>query len=126
MRATSVRRTLRGQADEEALALRRCDPKYLYPFALLLLTLGVIAALVWRDPVHLNRARHFIIGTGVWMSLRYTLREGITIHKDAADSSPVFPGTNQVNPAYFSELAFEIGEARLPDHSCSTIAGGSR
>ncbi len=90
-----------------------CDAKYLYPLALALLVIGLIAAFYFKDPTQLNRVGSFMIGVGVWMSMRYTLREGINRTKNVADNSPTFPGTNQLNVAYLNNIGFAIGDAHL-------------
>jgi len=102
-----------------------CDKKYLYPVALLLLTARVAASLYFKDPIHFTRAGNFIIGTGVWMSMRSTLREGINRHKDLADSSPTVLGTNQVNSNFFNQIAFSIGDAQLQVHGFILVIIGS-
>lgn len=101
------------------------DRRYLYSLALVLLLLGLVAAFKLRDPSHFARAGNFIIGTGVWMSMRYTLREGINRHKDLANSSPTFPGTNQVNPNFFNQITFSIGDAQLQVHGFVLVIIGS-
>jgi hypothetical protein len=119
-----------GQVEEAAEMKRHwsfvvCDTKYLYPAALLLLTAGVATALIFKDPVCLNRVGNFIIGIGVWMSIRYTLREGINRHKDLARSSPTVPGTNALNSEFFNQIAFSIGDARLQLHGFGLVVLGS-
>ena len=102
-----------------------CDKKYLYPVVFLLLTAGVVAAIVLKDPVQLNRVGNFIMGIGVWMSMRYTLREGINRHKDLADSSPTVPGTKQLNTKFFNQITFSIGDAQLQVHGFALVILGS-
>jgi len=102
-----------------------CDRKYLYPVVGVLLAAGIVAALVWNDPVHLNRVGNFIIGTGVWMSMRYTLREGLERYKDVSDLSPTAPGTNQLNAAFFNRATFALGDARLQIHGFVLVIVGS-
>lgn len=102
-----------------------CDKSYLYPLAGLLLAIGVIAALAFDDPVQFNRVGNFIIGTGVWMSMRYTLREGIDRYRDLADESPTVPGANQVNAQFFNRIAFAIGDAQLQIHGFVLVITGS-
>ena len=102
-----------------------CDKKYLYPFAGVLLGAGLLAALVWKDPVQFNRVGNLIIGTGVWMSMRYTLREGINRYKDAADDSPTVPRTNQLNAEFFNRIGFAIGDAQLQIHGFVLVIVGS-
>jgi hypothetical protein len=101
------------------------DKRYLYPLAILLLIAGLVAAFMDKDAAHFTRAGNFIIGTGVWMSMRYTLREGINRHKDFANSSPTFPGTNQVNAQFFNQIAFTIGDAQLQIHGFFLVIFGS-
>jgi hypothetical protein len=57
-----------------------CDTRYLYPLAALILAGGVAASYFLKDASQLARAGNFIIGTGVWMTMRYTLREGNRPH----------------------------------------------
>jgi hypothetical protein len=57
--------------------------------------------------------------------MRYTLREGINRYKDEADSSPVLPGTNQLNAAFFNKVAFAIGDAQLQVHGFVLVVIGS-
>lgn len=101
------------------------DKRYLYLFAFALLMVGLVAAFKFKNPAHFTRAGNFIIGTGVWMSMRYTLREGINRHKDLANSLPTFPGTNQVNPSFFNQVAFTIGDAQLQVHGFLLVIIGS-
>src|SRR5260221_5136064 len=93
-----------------------CDKKYLYPVAVVLLTCGVLLAFFTRDPVHLNRVGNLIISTGVWMTMRYTLREGINRYRSEADASPVLTGTTQLNAAFFNKVTFAMGDAQLQVH----------
>ena len=86
---------------------------------------GVVAALVLKDPVHLNRVGNFIIAIGVWMSIRNTLREGINKQKDLAHSSPTVPGTNQLNDRFFNQIAFSIGDGQLQVHGFVLVILGS-
>lgn len=102
-----------------------CDKKYLFPVVLLLLAAGVIIAVLLHDPIQLNRVGNLIIGTGVWMSMRYTLREGINKHKDLANSSPTVPGTRQINLNFFNQIAFSIGDAQLQIHGFFLVILGS-
>jgi len=102
-----------------------CDKRVLYPMALLLLAAGVAAALALKDPSQITRVGNFIIGTGVWMSMRFTLREGINRQKDHADSSPTVPGTNQLNSNFFNKITFSIGDAQLQVHGFFLVIAGS-
>ena len=102
-----------------------CDKKYLYPVVGVLLAAGFVAAFVWKDPVYFNKVGNFIIGTGVWMSMRYTLREGLERYKDASDSSPTVPGTNQFNAAFFNRATFALGDAHLQIHGFVLVLVGS-
>jgi hypothetical protein len=101
------------------------DVRYIYPLALLLLLLGLLAAFACKNASHFTRFGNFIIGTGVWISMRYTLREGINRHKDIANSSPTEPGTNQLNARYFNSIAFAIGDAQLQLHGFFLVILGS-
>jgi hypothetical protein len=102
-----------------------CDPRYLYPLAGLVLAAGVIFAFVCRDATMLNRFGSLIIGTGVWMSMRYTLREGINRVKNYSDNFPVIPGTNQLNIAYINKGVLAIGDAQLQVHGFVLVLVGS-
>jgi hypothetical protein len=99
--------------------------KYLYSLALLWLTAGVVAAVVFKTPTHVNRAGNFIMGVGVWATMRYTLREGISRYKDLARSSPLVPGTNAVNSDFFNDLTFALGDAHLQLHGFALVLAGS-
>ena len=68
---------------------------------------------------------NLVIGTGVWMSMRYTLREGINKYKNMADSSPVVPGTNQLNVDFLNKVGFAIGDANLQLHGFALVVLGS-
>ena len=105
-----------------------CDKRYLYPVAALILVAGIAAAVILKDPNQINRIGSFIIGIGVWMSMRFTLREGINRHKNALDSSPVIPGpgrAKQLNANYFNNIMFSIGDAHLQLHGFSLVVAGS-
>jgi len=102
-----------------------CDKKYLYPAAAFVLLLGLFVSFYFRDPTQLSRVGTFIIGIGVWMSLRYTLREGINRTKNRTDSSPVLPGTNRLNMKFFNQIAFSIGDAQLQIHGFVLVVIGS-
>lgn len=101
------------------------DRRYLYPIAMLLLIAGLVAAFLSKDANDFTRAGNFIIGTGVWMSMRYTLREGINRRKDLSNSSPTVPGTNQINPQFFNQITFSIGDAQLQIHGFILVIVGS-
>jgi len=102
-----------------------CDKKYVYPVAVMLLACGLWAAVGLKQPQHFNRAGNFIMAVGVWISMRHAFREGINRHKDHADTSPVIPGTNQLNPAFFNQIAFSIGDAQLQLHGFALVIIGS-
>ena len=101
------------------------DKRYLYAIAACILVVGLATAFWYRDASLFSRVGNFIIGTGVWMSMRYTLREGINKHKDASDESPVVPGTRQLSAAYFNRIAFSIGDAQLQIHGFVLVILGS-
>ena len=104
------------------------DKKYLYPFVALLSVIGVVAGIESGDPTYFSRVGNFIIGIGVWMSMRYTLREGINKHKEALKSCPTLPGNGpayQLNEKYFNEIAFSIGDAKLQIHGFFIVIYGS-
>jgi hypothetical protein len=102
-----------------------CDWKILYPFALLVLAAGVALALVRKDPLWVNRMGNVIIGIGVWMSMRYTLRQGKNRYRDSARSSPTVPGTNALNSDFFNDAAFSIGDAHLQLYGLGLVVVGS-
>ena len=102
-----------------------CAPRYLYPLAGVTLTFGVLFAIARSDAAMLNRFGNVIIGTGVWMSMRYTLREGINRLKNAPDNSPVIPGTRQLNVAYLNKITLSIGDAQLQIHGFILVVVGS-
>ena len=102
-----------------------CDIKYLFPFVALLLVLGIAAAVFLNDPEQLNRVGNFIIGIGVWMSMRATLRDGINRYKNYADNLPVQPNTRQLNSAYFNNITFSIGDAYLQIYGFIIVILGS-
>lgn len=102
-----------------------CDPKYLYPAAGALLLVGAVWAVAVGNLAHFNRVGNFIIGIGVWMSLRYTLREGIERYKDGRGSQATIPGTNAVDSEFFNQIAYSIGDARLQLHGFALVVLGS-
>jgi hypothetical protein len=102
-----------------------CDPRYAYSATTILLVLSLLCAAHFHRADYFSRAGNFIIGVGVWISMRYTLREGINKHKDAAMASPTYPGTNQLNPGYFNNIAFSIGDAQLQLHGFALVVIGS-
>ena len=101
------------------------DKRYLYTLAIAFLLAGGVAAFRFKDPTHLSRAGNFIIGTGVWMSMRYTLREGLKRHTNLADQSPVVPGTNALNSNFINQLVFTVGDAHLQVHGFVLVLVGS-
>lgn len=101
------------------------DKRYLYSLVAVLLAAGTIAAFHYRDATLFSRAGNFVIGIGVWMSMRSTLRDGIQRTKSAADSSPVVPGTNQLNANYFNNITFALGDAFLQLHGFALVLAGS-
>ena len=101
------------------------DKKYLYPFVFLITLLGVIAALYFGEPTYFSRTGSFVIGIGVWMSMRYTLREGINKHKDMKKLSPHVPVTNQLNIDFLNEITFSLGDAKLQLHGFFIVIYGS-
>ena len=102
-----------------------CDPRYLYPLAGTLLAVGLWLSIARSDATMFNRFGNLIIGTGVWMSLRYTLREGINRHKNYADNFPTVPGTTQVNVAYMNKITLGIGDALFQVHGFVLVIVGS-
>jgi hypothetical protein len=101
-----TRKTLEEQPYKKHWSFVVCDKMYLYPVASLIFVAGIAAAIMLKDPNQINRIGSFIIGIGVWMSMRFTLREGINRHKNALDSSPIIPGrgpAQQLNARYFNK-----------------------
>ena len=82
-------------------------------------------AVTFHDATLLNRFGNFIIGTGVWMTMRYTLREGLNKHKTLTDSLPTVPGTGQLNDTYFNNVTFALGDARRQVHGFIVVILGS-
>lgn len=101
------------------------DKYYLYPIVLIIFFAGLSAALFYKDPTMFSRAGNFIIGTGVWMGMRYTLREGIKKSKDSSNKSSVIKGTGQLNANYFNQITFSIGDAELQLHGFALVILGS-
>jgi hypothetical protein len=104
------------------------DKKYLYPIVISLISLGFILALFLNDPTQFSRIGNFIIGIGVWISMRYTLREGINRSKNLLDNSPTIPSKGyfqQVNPEFFNKIAYQIGDAHLQIHGFILVILGS-
>jgi hypothetical protein len=102
-----------------------CDKKYLYPFSAIILIIGIILSITLNDYQQFNRVGNFIVGIGVWMSMRYTLREGINRTKNCHDLSPVIPGTLQLNNDFFNKIAFSIEDAHLQLHGFFLVIIGS-
>lgn len=102
-----------------------CDEKYLYPLVSLLLVIGIAAAVFLKDPEQICRIGNFIMGIGIWMSMRSTFREGINRNKDYADSSSTIPGTNQINANFFNKITFSIGDAQLQIRGFIIVIFGS-
>ena len=102
-----------------------CDPRYLYPFAGALIVCGVATAFACHDAQMFNRFGNLIIGTGVWMSIRYTLREGLSRVKNYSDNFPLVPGTTQVNMAYINKGVLAIGDAQLQVYGFVLVILGS-
>ena len=100
------------------------DKKYIYPLILLLSFAGIAAAIILKNPTYFSRTGNFIIAIGVWISMRYTLREGINKYKDLARSTPVFHG-GKLNSDFFNDIAFSIGDAKLQIHGLCIVIYGS-
>lgn len=104
------------------------DPKYLYSIIILLLIVGFMLAIYCNDPSQFSRVGGFIIGIGVWMSFRYTLREGINKYKNASDSQPMCGDKKNgytFNSTYFNNIAYSIGDAKLQLHGFIIVIIGS-
>jgi len=101
------------------------DPRYLYPIALAILLAGIVAAYRLNDPSFVSRTGNFIIGVGVWMSLRFTLREGIKRDK----SRPPVPRSQgplqPVDPYPINQAIFSIGDAELQVRGFALVLVGS-
>lgn len=89
------------------------DPRYIYPLALFILVAGCVAAYYFNDPSFVSRSGNFIIGAGVWMSLRYTLREGVNRVK----SRPLVPRSSgpmkEIDSHLINQSILAIGDADL-------------
>ena len=104
------------------------DKRYMYLIAAAILVAGLASAFSWRDATFFARAGNFIIGTGVWMAMRFTLREEINRTKNGLDNSPFLPGEGrflQLNPTYFNNITFSTGDAFLQLHGFSLVLIGS-
>ncbi len=101
------------------------DKRVIYPLALALLAGGLLASFVKADPTYFPRVGNFIIGSGVWMSMRYTFREGIKKQRDLADHSPTTPGTRALNSNFFNNITLSIGDAQLQLHGFALVLLGS-
>ena len=104
------------------------DYRYIYPAIFILSVIGVVGSVVFNDPTIFSRMGNFIIGFGVWMSMRFTLREGLNRNKNALDASPTLPGPGpafQVNSNYFNNIAFSIGDAVLQLRGFKVVVYGS-
>ncbi len=93
-----------------------CDPLYLYPITSILLLVGFLFANIMNDPEQLLRIGNFIIGVGVWMSMRSTLRNGLKKETNYNDNFPVIPNKGYLNSTWFNERTFEYGDAKLQIH----------
>lgn len=102
-----------------------CDKKYFYPLILVLMSLGLWSAFYFRDATQVSRVGNLIIGVGVWVSMRSTLREAFKIGTDLADLSPTIPGTNQMNSTFFNNIVFSAGDKRLQIHGFILVVFGS-
>lgn len=104
-------------------------PKYLYPIIFFILLLGFVVAILSKDYGQFNRVGNLIIGVGIWMSLRFTLREGINRTKNCLDSQPVIKVPNSrmstLNAEYFNKIAYSIGDAKLQIHGFIIVIVGS-
>jgi hypothetical protein len=89
-----------------------CNTRILFPIALLFTLVGLLLAFYFKDPTIFSRSGNFIIAIGVWMSMRYVFREGLNRNKNALDSKPTLPN-RQLNPTYFNNITFSIGDAKL-------------
>lgn len=104
------------------------DPKYLYPFVGLISLSGIISAITFNDPLLFQRMGNLIIGVGVWMSMRFTLREGINKHKDISNQSPTLSGNGplrQLNATFLNNISYSIGDAKLQLHGFYIVLYGS-
>ena len=101
-----------------------CDKKYIYPVVLMLLGLGIWGAIHFDDPTQFSRTGNFIIGVGVWISMRSTFREGLNKYKNAQDTQPVI-NSNQLNPSYINNITFSLGDAQLQIHGFVLVILGS-
>jgi hypothetical protein len=104
------------------------DKIYLYPIVAIISVFGIFYSIHSNDPTFFQRIGNFVIGIGVWMSLRYTLREGINSSQDMKKQMPSLPTggkLNQINPALLNKFAFSIGDAHLQLHGFFLVIYGS-
>ncbi|WP_285608019.1 hypothetical protein [Geothrix edaphica] len=102
-----------------------CDKRYFYPFVIALFVLGLWAAFHFKDASHFARVGNFIIGGGVWISMRSTLREAYKEGTNLADLSPFIPGTNALNSTFFNNITFAAEDKRLQIHGFVLVILGS-
>lgn len=105
-----------------------CSPRILLPIVIFLTLIGVLMAYNFNDFGFFNRFGNFIVGIGVWMSLRYTLREGIRSEKNLMDSVPFIEIHEKVsvpNSNFFNEIAFSIVDAKLQIYGFVIVVYGN-
>lgn len=95
------------------------EKKIIYPLVLFISVAGTGLAVIYSDPTFFSRMGNLIIVIGLWISMRFTLREGINKYKNCLDDSPTLPGNGplrQINAEYFNKIGFLIGDANLQLH----------
>jgi hypothetical protein len=100
------------------------DKKYMVLLAVLVLLAGLFLSYRWRDATQLARAGNFVVCIGVWMSMRFTLRQGLSKTFDARDDQPVLPG-GALNANWFNIRAFAQGDAVLQVWGFAVVLVGS-
>lgn len=100
------------------------DKRYLLPLAALVLALGLYFSFHLRDASQIARAGNFVVCIGVWMSMRYALRQGLNRVYDMRDEQPVLPG-GQLNANWFNARTFAVGDAILQFWGFGVVVVGS-
>lgn len=101
------------------------DKRYLYPLALLILIAGVVAAFRWDDASFVSRTGNLIIGVGVWMSMRFTLRDGIVRDKNVPRAPHSEGRLKPIDTNHINKAILSIGDAELQVHGFMLVVVGS-
>lgn len=100
------------------------DKKYMVLLAVLVLLAGLFLSYHLRDATQIARAGNFVVCIGVWMSMRYTLRQGTNRTYDVRDEQPVHPD-GQLNANWFNARTFAVGDAILQVWGFALVFAGS-